>query len=160
GGGITGLTAGYLLSSAGRRVAIIERERLMQIDTGHTTAHLTMVTDARFFELSASLGRERARSAWDAGVAAIATIADIVRTESIDCGFARVPGYLHRPIGAEQGADLDVFRREADACAEAGFDAALIYDVPLVGGPGVRFGEQARFHPARYLAALARAVVQ
>ena len=47
GGGITGLTAAYLLTLDGRRVALLERERCAQIDTGHTTAHLTMVTDPR-----------------------------------------------------------------------------------------------------------------
>ena len=37
GGGITGLTAAYLLTLDGRRVAVLERERCAQIDTGHTT---------------------------------------------------------------------------------------------------------------------------
>src|SRR5881394_4000358 len=45
GGGITGLTAAYLLTLDGRRVALLERQRCAQIDTGHTSAHLTMVTD-------------------------------------------------------------------------------------------------------------------
>ena len=44
GGGITGLTAAYLFASAGRSVVVLERGRCAQIDTGHTSAHLTMVT--------------------------------------------------------------------------------------------------------------------
>ena len=47
GGGITGLTAAYLLAAAGKTVALLERGRCAQVDTGHTTAHLTMVTDQR-----------------------------------------------------------------------------------------------------------------
>ena len=45
GGGITGVTAAYLLTAGGKTVALLERGRCAQIDTGHTTAHLTMVTD-------------------------------------------------------------------------------------------------------------------
>ena len=52
GGGITGLTTAYLLTMAGRRVVVLERNRCALADTGHTTAHLTMVTDTRLSELA------------------------------------------------------------------------------------------------------------
>ena len=61
GGGITGLTAAYLLTREGARVALLERETLAAIDTGHTTAHLTMVTDQRMSELVEEL-RPRSRA--------------------------------------------------------------------------------------------------
>src|SRR5207245_2785324 len=50
GGGISGLTAAYLLTLDGHSVALLERDRCAQIDTGHTSAPLTMVTgeQARF----------------------------------------------------------------------------------------------------------------
>ena len=41
GAGITGLTAASLLMQEGRSVALLERERCAEIDTGHTSAHLT-----------------------------------------------------------------------------------------------------------------------
>ena len=41
GGGITGVTAAYLLARAGCRVVLLERERCASLDTGHTTAHRT-----------------------------------------------------------------------------------------------------------------------
>jgi ribulose 1,5-bisphosphate synthetase/thiazole synthase len=47
GGGITGLTAAYLLAKSGKRVILLERGRCAASDTGHTSAHLTMVTDTR-----------------------------------------------------------------------------------------------------------------
>src|ERR687892_105267 len=74
GGGITGLTAAYLLTTAGRSVALLERDRCARVDTGHTTAHLTMVTDTRLSELVNSFGRQHAQAAWDAGLAAMAQI--------------------------------------------------------------------------------------
>jgi glycine/D-amino acid oxidase-like deaminating enzyme len=158
GGGITGLTAAYLLTAQGREVALIERERLAGIDTGHTSAHLTMVTDQRFTDLEKSFGRERAQAVWDAGLAAMAQIVDIVHAEAIDCDLTFVPGYMHAPLGAAPGEGAEAFRTEAETIAAAGFDAAFTDDVPLVGGPGVTFADQARFHPRKYLGAVARVV--
>src|SRR3981189_2211596 len=68
GGGTTGLTAAYLLTLEGRSVAVLERSRCAQIDTGRTTAHLTMVTDRTLVDLARCFGRDRAQAAWDAGV--------------------------------------------------------------------------------------------
>ena len=51
GGGITGLTTAYLLATSGRSVAVLDEIDTPQVDTGHTTAHLTMVTDTRLKEL-------------------------------------------------------------------------------------------------------------
>ena len=67
GAGITGLTAAYLLTAAGRSVAVLDRTRCVEIDTAHTTAHLTMVTDVRISELVKTFGRDHAQAAWDAG---------------------------------------------------------------------------------------------
>lgn len=158
GGGITGLTAAYLLSRAGRSVAVLERDRCARIDTGHTTAHVTMVTDMRLSELVKSFGREHAQAAWDAGLAAIAQIDEIIRGENIECGFAWVPNYLHAPrANAAKVDDVD-FREEASLANDLGFDATFVPEVPFMGRPGVRYDGQARFHPRMYLAGLVRAI--
>jgi glycine/D-amino acid oxidase-like deaminating enzyme/nitrite reductase/ring-hydroxylating ferredoxin subunit len=158
GGGITGLTAAYLLTAAGRSIALLERGRCAMVDTGLTTAHLTMVTDTRLSELVESFGRDHAQAVWDAGLAAIAQIDAIVRDEKIACDYAWVPGYLHAPRdSSKQGEPVD-FQKEAALAVELGFDAELVKDVPLMGGPGVRYEDQARFHPRKYLAGLARAI--
>jgi glycine/D-amino acid oxidase-like deaminating enzyme/nitrite reductase/ring-hydroxylating ferredoxin subunit len=159
GGGITGLTAAYLLTLEGGRVALLERETLAEIDTGHTTAHLTMVTDLRISQLAKNFGRPHAQAAWDAGLAAIARIHSIVDDLNIACDFAWVPGYLHAPIGEPAGDSAASFKDDASLANEMGFDAEFVDEVPLVGGPGVRFDDQARFHPRKYLAGLAKAIV-
>ncbi len=71
GGGITGITTAYLSKQSGLTVALIERTRLATIDTGHTTAHLTYVTDTRLHTLAKNLGVDHAGAAWDAGAAAL-----------------------------------------------------------------------------------------
>ncbi len=159
GGGITGLTAAYLLARAGRSVAVVERERLGSADSGHTTAHLTAVTDTSLAVLESRIGRDHAQATWDAGFAAIAQIDTIVREEAIACEFAWVPGYRYSAPERDDVADLDALRAEAARAVHMGFDATFLDSVPGVHRPGVRFEGQAKFHPRKYLAGLTRAIV-
>src|SRR5262245_36278794 len=85
GGGITGVTALYLLAKEGCKAALFERDRLGGVDTRLTTAHLTYVTDARLHTLVSRFGRDAAQAAWDAGRAAMEQIRQNVRDEEIDC---------------------------------------------------------------------------
>jgi glycine/D-amino acid oxidase-like deaminating enzyme/nitrite reductase/ring-hydroxylating ferredoxin subunit len=158
GGGITGLTTAYLLCRAGKTVALLERARCAQVDTGHTSGHLTMVTDVRLSDLARRFGRTHAQAVWDAGLAAIAQIDATVREHEIDCAFEWVDGYLHAPAGEAKRDQVDAFNEEAALARELGFDASFVQDVPFVGGPGISFSDQARFHPRKYLAGLVQAV--
>jgi glycine/D-amino acid oxidase-like deaminating enzyme/nitrite reductase/ring-hydroxylating ferredoxin subunit len=157
GGGITGVTAAYLLKKAGKSVALLERHRCVQADTGHTTAHLTCVTDTWLSALAKSFGADHARATWDAGLAAIAQIDGIARTEGIECGFEWVPGYLHAPLREPPGdgeREEETLRAEANQILELGFDARYLHRVPFMNVPGIEIAGQARFNPRRYLAAL------
>lgn len=161
GGGLTGLTAAYLLKKSGLRVGLVERNRLGHGDTGCTTAHLTCVTDLRLSALARNFGNESARLIWEGGASAINTIEAIARAEEIHCDFRRVPGYLHAPFHAGNGADDQEARdlkREARLANELEIAAAFDPAIPLMGRPGIRFPNQAKFEPMKYLAGLARAV--
>ena len=159
GGGITGLTAAYLLAKAGTRVIVLERGRCAATDTGHTSAHLTMVTDTRLSDLVKGFGRTHAQAVWDAGLAAIATIDDIVREHDIDAGFEWVDGYSTRRSATTRVISSALLKADATLAGELGFDAEYLESVPLVDRPGVRFADQARIHPRRYLAGVAKAFV-
>ena len=159
GAGITGLTAAYLLLSAGKSVIVLERGRCASIDTGHTTAHLTMVTDARMTELVKQFGRDHAQAVWDAGLAAIDQIDTLVRELAIDCAFEWVDGYLHVPPGREPADEVDGLQKDAALAEELGFDARFVDGTPMMPLPGIEFTNQARFHPRRYLAGVAAAIL-
>jgi glycine/D-amino acid oxidase-like deaminating enzyme/nitrite reductase/ring-hydroxylating ferredoxin subunit len=160
GGGITGLTAAYLLASAGRTVAVLERRRCAAVDTGHTTAHLTMVTDLRVSELVKTFGVPHAQATWDAGLAALAHIDAVARHEGIACDFQWVPGYLHAPRGSRDADDAAALKKEAELALDLGFDAEFLEAVPFARVPGVRFDNQARFHPGKYIGGLTRAITE
>ena len=158
GGGITGLTAAYLLARAGRSVALLERDRLGSVDSGHTSAHLSAVTDLGLTGLAARFGRDHAQAVWDAGFAAIAQIDAIVREEQIPCEFSWVPGYLYSAGDGGGSPDVAGLQAEALLAEELGFDAAFVENIPCVNRPGIRFDHQAKFHPRKYLAGLANEV--
>jgi glycine/D-amino acid oxidase-like deaminating enzyme/nitrite reductase/ring-hydroxylating ferredoxin subunit len=154
GAGVTGITAAYLLKKAGSTVALIERERVASIDTGHTTAHLTYVTDVDLQQLVRNFGKDHAQAAWDAGAAAIDEIERIVEAEGIECEFTRVPAYVHARAGGSSKKEASSLKKEADLAAKLGFDAAYLSSVPYFNLPAVRFANQAKFHPRKYLRSL------
>ena len=154
GAGITGITTAYMLKKTGSTVGLFERERVASIDTGHTTAHLTYVTDVELHKLADNFGNDHAQAAWDAGAAAIDEIERIVHEEEIQCEFTRVPGYLHLCVNGRSEAEISSLKKEARLCAKLGFDATYLERVPYFGIPGVRFPDQAKFHPRKYLRAL------
>ena len=158
GAGVTGIGAAYLLKKAGLRVAVLERERLAARDSGHTTAHLTCVTDERLHKLVDRFGRSHAQAAWDAGMAAIDEIERVVQEENVACEFFRVPGYLHVPVSGGQSDERASLRKDAKLANEFGLNAAYLDRVPFMNTPGVRFGDQAKFHPLKFLTALAKEV--
>jgi glycine/D-amino acid oxidase-like deaminating enzyme/nitrite reductase/ring-hydroxylating ferredoxin subunit len=151
GAGITGITTAYVLKKTGLTVALIERERVASIDTGHTTAHLTYITDVGLRELADNFGNDHAQAAWDAGAAAIDEIERIVQEEEIECEFTRVPAYLHPCVDGVSEREISSLKKEARLAAKLGFDAAYLERVPYFSVPGVRFPNQAKFHPRKYL---------
>jgi glycine/D-amino acid oxidase-like deaminating enzyme/nitrite reductase/ring-hydroxylating ferredoxin subunit len=153
GAGVTGLTAAYLLARGGKSVAVVERTRCGAGDTSRTSAHLTMVTDTRLQTLVDRFGRTHAQAVWDAGLAAISQIDTIVRAHGIECGFDWVDGYLHSPYGERHPDETDV-RADAALAEALDFDATFVANVPFVGTPGVRFDNQARIHPLKYVGGL------
>jgi glycine/D-amino acid oxidase-like deaminating enzyme/nitrite reductase/ring-hydroxylating ferredoxin subunit len=157
GGGITGITAAYLLKQAGATFALLERDSFASADTGCTTAHLTCVTDARLHELVKAFGRDHAQAAWDAGRAAIDQISAIIDANHIECEYATVPGFLHQPRTDGSEGEADRLKEDARIAAELGIDAKFVERAPLVHQPAVRFPNQAKFHPRKYLGSLLKA---
>lgn len=159
GGGIAGLSVAYQLAVAGREVVVLDAAPLGRGTTAATTAHLASVIDDRFFEIERWRGRDAARLAAESHSRAIDCIEDIVRAERIDCDFERLDGYLFLP----PGGDRKLLEREHDAAGRAGLAVEWVERAPLDRfdtGRCLRFPEQAQFHPLRYLAGLARAIVR
>jgi len=161
GAGLTGITTAYLLRQEGASVALLERGSVATGDTGKTTAHLTYVTDTRFGQLVACFGMQVAKAVWQAGASAIERIASIAAQTGVDCDFRRVPGYLHGPLSADLNAcaaEARQLRQDAVRLKQCGFSVEYLDSVAIMDQPGIRFENQAYFHPRKYLAPLLAAI--
>jgi glycine/D-amino acid oxidase-like deaminating enzyme/nitrite reductase/ring-hydroxylating ferredoxin subunit len=160
GAGMAGLTTAYLLTKAGQSVIVLDDGPIGAGETERTTAHLATVLDDRLFELERLHGADGAKLAAESQAAAIDAIERIVREERIDCDFERVDGYLFN--APEQTVDL--LDHELATARSAGLtDAEIVDRAPLLSfntGRALRFRRQAQFHPLKYLAALAQAIVR
>lgn len=157
GAGMAGLSVAYMLTRAGKTVAVLDDGTLASGESSVTTAHLTCVLDERYYRLEEIHGEEGARLAAESHMTAINRMETIIASEGIDCDFERLNGYLFQSEDGEE----DELVRELAAAQRAGIDAALIDKAPrpsLDTGKCLLFPNQAQFHPLKYLAGLARAI--
>lgn len=153
GGGMTGITSAYMLKREGLRVAVVEAGKILQGTTGHTTAKITSQHSLIYNRIKRYMGEERARQYAEANEAAISTISGLIKHEGIDCDFQWEPAYTFTLTDSYIQKVAD----EANTAANLGLKASYIENIPLpfkVKG-AVKFDGQARFHPRKYLLALA-----
>ena len=156
GGGITGISAAALLKRAGKRVCVLEANRVAQGETGHTTAHLTEALDTRYHTLAQKFGKDGARIVAESSRAAIAQIESWSHAMGIS-SFTRLPGYLY----AESADDARELEKECDAARDAGCAVSVTRDVPGLPFPvhaALRFENQAQFHVRDYVLPLAESI--
>lgn len=160
GAGIAGLTSAYLAALAGKSVIVLDEGPIASGQTGRTSAHLGSAIDDRFTEIERVHGAEGAQLAYESHAAAIDQIERICRDEQIDCDFKRLDAYLF-PAPGQSSEQLS---KEYDAAKRAGFrniDLLQRHDLKAwKGSPAIRFGDQARFQPLRYLVGLAAAATK
>ncbi len=158
GAGISGLSVAYELTQRGASVVVVDQNAIGHGQTCNTTAHLVTALDERYFELERLHGRHGSALTRLAHAAAIERIESIVRTEAIDCSFARLDGYIFVPLSRSDPVEL--LHRELAAATRAQAVAEILPTTPglAVQTPCLRFPRQAQFHPLRYIEGLARAI--
>jgi len=157
GAGIVGLTTAFLLGKLGRAVILLDDGPVASGETQVTTAHLSSAIDDRIANIERWHGADGARLAVQSHVSAIDQIERISTELDIACDFHRVDGYLFLAPGDSE----DTLREECAAAQRAGLTAEMIPRAPFKScdtGPCLRFPNQARFHPLKYLTGLTEAI--
>jgi glycine/D-amino acid oxidase-like deaminating enzyme len=156
GAGIVGLTTALLLERQGASVAVLEMRHVAAGATGYNTAKLSSLHGLAYSQLAKKLGPEHARTYGEANEAGIARIFGLADELGIDCDLRRKPNYTY----AEDAADLDSVRQEADVAGELGLPATFVdeLDLPFPVAGAVRFEGQAEFHPVKYADGIAAAL--
>lgn len=160
GAGIAGLTTAYTLTKAGKRVIVLDDGPIGGGETGRTTAHLSWALDDYYVEIEKAHGADGARIAAESHKAAVDRIESIVKQERIECEFERLDGYWFAAKPDDDrflDAELAAARRAGAGQVER---VGGIPGVPFETSAALRFPNQGQFHPLKYLAGLARAIVR
>lgn len=152
GAGMAGLSTAYELAQQGITVAVLDRSAFGGGMTSRTTAHLSYELDDYYFELIKIRSEEVARQYFESQKAAVDRIEAIARAEAFDCDFARVDA-LMIAAGGE-----DIIQNEFEAARALGLEVSFQAPPPSMGSAALRFANQARFHPLKYLAGLCTAL--
>lgn len=153
GGGIAGITVAYLLKREGKKVALIDRRRIVEGVTGFTTAKVTSQHHLIYQRLQSNFGEEGARAYGEANQAGLELIAALVAERKIDCDFRRKTAYVY----ALSEAERSTVKKEAEIAAKLGLPASFVdkVELPFKTLGAIAFLDQAEFHPRKYLLALA-----
>ena len=152
GGGIAGITTAYLLSQAGRRVALIEADRLLAGVTGNTTAKVSVQHGLVYADLQDRFGAGTAAGYGASQLAALEWLRAERSRLDVNCDWSDRDSYVY----AEDPGETDRLRREAEVAAALSLPAEYVdeVDLPFKVAGAVRFADQAQFHPVRWLRAL------
>lgn len=156
GGGLTGLTCGYYLSKLGKKVIIVEKDKIMNHTSGNTTAKITSQHGLFYDYLIKSQGKEKAKQYLEANEQAIKNIHEIIEEEKIDCDFEWQDAYVF----TEDENEVDKIFNEVEAVNSLGFNAEFVENIEInkkiLGA--IKFKNQAGFNPCKYGLALADSI--
>ena len=123
GAGITGTTTAYLLSTSGKKVALIEKGVIGRDSaTAVTTAFITRVTDTDLTTLADIYDKKTAKLVWEAGQAAVDFIEKTVKREKIECEFVKCSN-IDFAIREKDEAQI---QEEAEFAQSLGFDVEFL----------------------------------
>lgn len=159
GGGITGIQVAYYLSKAGKKVIILESEKLAEKTTGNTTAKITSQHDLFYKYLIDNFGKDYATKYYNANQEAIENIEEIIKEEDIECDFERQDSYVF----TRDEKEIQKIKDEIEAVEEIGGIAEFVEEIRpqiknIVGA--IKFPNQAMFNPRKYIKGLANKIIE
>ncbi|MFC7063300.1 FAD-dependent oxidoreductase [Halobacillus seohaensis] len=152
GAGITGITTAYLLAKEGKKVTLIDADRILNGTTGHTTAKVTAQHGLIYNELIDHFGEDQASLYLQAQTDAIKSIENTVLDLNIDCQWSTQDAKLFAttPEGAKK------LEKEREAYERLGILETVTKSLPFEADSTavLSMPNQAQFHPLLYLSAL------
>lgn len=160
GAGIAGLTTAYLLTKAGKKVCVLEDNKIGSGQTGKTTAHFTTALDDRYFGIESLFGKKNAVLAAESHLAAVKKVEEIVNNENIKCEMEKINGYLFR--ASDDSPDI-IFKENEAIHKQGVLKVHLVPRAPIESfdtGVCIEFPDQMTLHPLKYLRGLAQCLVR
>ena len=152
GAGLAGILTAYFLQEAGKRVVILEANKIASGQTERTTAKITSQHGLKYVKLMKQVGIEKAKLYAQVNESAIAEYENIIKKLEIDCQFERKNAYLYTLHDEKR------IREEAEAANELGIDAFFtqtVTELPFETVAAVGFKNQAQFSPLEFVKGIA-----
>jgi glycine/D-amino acid oxidase-like deaminating enzyme len=128
GGGISGALIAHKLAMLGMQVVIVDGRKVGAGSTSASTAILSYEADVNLVDLIRKIGRRAAVRAYQAGIEAIDSIAETIKTLDDDCDFKKRRSiYL-----ASSPKDVKLLKRECKARRQNGFRVQLVERAELL----------------------------
>lgn len=158
GGGITGITAAYLLSQQGVQVTLIEAGNILTGTTGHTTAKITAQHGLIYDQLIQQHGVEAAKLYYEANREAMELIKELINKHSIECDFSQQNAYVY----GNTETSVRQIKSELLAYQNLGIPGELTDTIPfsIPCQAALIMKDQAQFHPLKYLTALLHSILE
>jgi glycine/D-amino acid oxidase-like deaminating enzyme/nitrite reductase/ring-hydroxylating ferredoxin subunit len=152
GGGITGISAAYILSRKGLKVVLLESGKIGEGSTGSSTGNLYVPT-AKFRTIASKHGHKGLEAVVLSRAAAMTFIEDRIKAFGIGCGYNRVPWYYFTPWQS----DIPEIESEREMMQLSGVLTTNIvpdgFPFPVLASATTEL--QAQFNPLQYVKKLA-----
>ena len=125
GGGLTGLSTAYYLTKAGRKVVLLEKNKICSHTSGNTTAKITSQHGLFYSYLLQSVGRTEAKQYLEANEMAIKNIAKIIEEEKIECDFEWQDAYVF----TQSKQDVEKIKKEVQALEYLDFPCEFLSNI-------------------------------
>ncbi|ASN05571.1 FAD-dependent oxidoreductase [Virgibacillus necropolis] len=154
GGGITGITAAYLLAKQNVKVVLIDAGVILNGTTGHTTAKITAQHGLIYNELIEHFGLEKASMYYKASSEAKEFIKNTIDKHDISCDFTEEDAYLY----TNSDFYLSKLEMEKKAYDRLKIPSELVKNMPLEVPmkSALIMKNQAQYHPLKYLKKLVK----
>ena len=158
GAGLFGLTTAYYLSKNGKKVVVIEKDKIGEKVSGNTTGKITSQHGLFYDHLIADYGKSFAQKYLEANEEAISNIKKIIEEENIECDFEEKDAYVY----TTEQSQIQNIEKEVKAVNDLGKEAEFLTEIknmPFKIKAGIKFKKQAQFHARKYMIGLCKAIV-
>lgn len=139
GGGICGILCAHRLSKLGKKVVLIEKDRLASKRTGKTTAVATALQDIYYSDLRRTIGPNKAKMFLDANLEAINEYKRLSYIYNFDCEESKSYKYFSNEA---------LLEKELSFLKEMGYSAKESTDFEFQKGiKALEFSNQLQFNP-------------
>ncbi len=150
GAGMAGILIADRLRSMGKKVIILEADRIAGGQTGKTTAKITAQHGCVYAGFADNFGIDKARLYAKANTDAVEWYRKCVNERKIDCDFKDSDSFIYSFTETEK------LKNEAEVCKKLGLKAEFVTEteLPFKVAGAVKLENQAEFNPLKFLKAI------